>query len=116
MILKSPRTFVWSSNSLSPVSPVPAMRLEGDMAGEAQGAGHEAATMAPQQCGQCPLDTAAPPPAATHPRPQHREVPPPPGMGSTALRSAVGTYYIYQYYYYIYQNCSRVLPGPVCCK
>ena len=82
------------------------MRLEGDMAGGAQGAGHEAAT----------LDTAAPPPAATHPRPQHREVPPPPGMGSTALRSAVGTYYIYQYYYYIYQNCSRVLPGPVCCK
>ena len=48
--------------------------------------------------------------------PQHREVPPPPGMGSTALRSAVGTYYIYQYYYYIYQNCSCVLPGPVCCK
>ena len=48
--------------------------------------------------------------------PQHGEVPPPPGMGSTALRSAVGTYYIYQYYYYIYQNCSRVLPGPVCCK
>ena len=45
VILKSPRTFVWSSNSLSPVSPVPAMRLEGDMAGGAQGAGHEAATL-----------------------------------------------------------------------